>query len=214
MLSCVRLFATPWTIAHQVPLSMEFSRQESWSGLPFPTPGDLPHPGTKPTSPASAVLAGRFFTTGTTGEVSNSSVQFSSVAHLCPTLCDPMNLSTPGLPVHHQLLEFTQTHEVSIGAANRQISLQRASLLTQMVKNSPAMRGPGLHPWVGKISWRREWLPTPIFLPGEFQGQRRLVGYSPWGHKMWDMTEQLSLFFAKKLTFLKFFGLFFKIVKR
>ena len=143
-----------------------------------------------------------------------SQQQFSSVAHLCPTLCDPMNLSTPGLPVHHQLLEFTQTHEVSIGAANRQISLQRASLLTQMVKNSPAMRGPGLHPWVGKISWRREWLPTPIFLPGEFQGQRRLVGYSPWGHKMWDMTEQLSLFFAKKLTFLKFFGLFFKIVKR
>ena len=140
MLSCVRLFATPWTIAHQVPLSMEFSRQESWSGLPFPTPGDLPHPGTKPTSPASAVLAGRFFTTGTTGEVSISSVQFSSVTHSCPTLCDPMNPSTPGLLVHHQLLEFTQTHEVSIGAANRQISLQRASLLTQMVKNSPAMQ--------------------------------------------------------------------------
>ena len=40
------------------------------------------------------------------------------------------------------------------------------------------------------------------------------MGYSPWGHKMWDMTEQLSLFFAKKLTFLKFFGLLFKIVKR
>ena len=39
-----------------------------------------------------------------------SSVQFSSVAQLCPTLCDPMNYSTPGLPVHHQLLEFTQTH--------------------------------------------------------------------------------------------------------
>ena len=39
-----------------------------------------------------------------------SSVQFSSVAQLCPTLCDPMNLSTPGLPVHHQLPEFTQTH--------------------------------------------------------------------------------------------------------
>ena len=39
-----------------------------------------------------------------------SSVQFSSVTQLCPTLCDPMNRSTPGLPVHHQLLEFTQTH--------------------------------------------------------------------------------------------------------
>ena len=45
----------------------------------------------------------------------NSSVQFSSVAQSCPTLCDPINFSTPGLPVHHQLLEFTQTqvHQVS-----------------------------------------------------------------------------------------------------
>ena len=40
----------PWTVAHQDPLSMEFSRQEYWSGLPFPTPGDLPDPGTEPTS--------------------------------------------------------------------------------------------------------------------------------------------------------------------
>ena len=51
-LSCVRLFVTPWTIAHQAPLSMEFSRQEYWSGLPFPSPGDLPYPGLKPRSPA------------------------------------------------------------------------------------------------------------------------------------------------------------------
>ena len=43
----VKLFATPWTVAHQVPLSMEFSRQEYWSGLPFPSPGDLPNPGTE-----------------------------------------------------------------------------------------------------------------------------------------------------------------------
>ena len=45
------------------------------------------------------------------------SVQFSSVAHLCPTLCDPMNCSIPGLPVHHQLLEFTQTHVHQVGDA-------------------------------------------------------------------------------------------------
>ena len=51
-LSHVRLFATPYTIAHQAPLSMEFSRQEYWSGLPFPSPGDLPGPGIKPRSPA------------------------------------------------------------------------------------------------------------------------------------------------------------------
>ena len=52
MLSRVRLFATPWTVAHQAPPSMGFSRQEYWSGLPFPSPGDLPDPGIKPRSPA------------------------------------------------------------------------------------------------------------------------------------------------------------------
>ena len=52
MLSRVRFFATPWTVAYQVPLSMGFSRQEYESGLPFPSPGDLPDPGIEPGSPA------------------------------------------------------------------------------------------------------------------------------------------------------------------
>ena len=51
-LSRVQLFSTPWTVAYQTPLSMGFSRQEYWSGLPFPSPGDLPNPGIKPGSPA------------------------------------------------------------------------------------------------------------------------------------------------------------------
>ena len=51
-LSRVQVFATPWTVAYQAPQSMEFSRQEYWSGLPFPSPGDLPDPGTEPGSPA------------------------------------------------------------------------------------------------------------------------------------------------------------------
>ena len=59
MLSCfshVPLFATPRAITHQVPLSMEFSRQEHWSGFPCPPPGDLPNPGTEPASPKAPVL--------------------------------------------------------------------------------------------------------------------------------------------------------------
>ena len=55
-LSRGQLFATPWTIAQQAPLLMEFSRQEYWSGLPFPAPGDLPHQGIEPLSLASPAL--------------------------------------------------------------------------------------------------------------------------------------------------------------
>ena len=51
-LSHVRLFTTPWTVTYQAPLSMGFSRQQHWSGLPFPSPADLPNPGIEPRSPA------------------------------------------------------------------------------------------------------------------------------------------------------------------
>ena len=70
-LSCVRLFATPGTIACQAPLSMGFSRQEHWSRLPFPSPGDLPEPGIEPASPAPLALAGRFFTAVPPGKPGN-----------------------------------------------------------------------------------------------------------------------------------------------
>ena len=59
---------TPWTVAHQARLSMGFSRQEFWSGLPYPSPGDLPHPGIKPESPASPGLAGWSFITEPPGK--------------------------------------------------------------------------------------------------------------------------------------------------
>ena len=67
-LCLVQFFETPWTVAHQAPLSMGFSRQEYWSGLPCPPPGDLPDPGIEPSSLISPALAGGFFTTSTTWE--------------------------------------------------------------------------------------------------------------------------------------------------
>ena len=67
-LSCVRLYVTLWTVAHQAPLSMGFSRQEYWSGFPCSPPGDLPYPGVKPDSLTSPALAGRFFTTSAARE--------------------------------------------------------------------------------------------------------------------------------------------------
>ena len=68
LLSHAWLFASPWTVAHQAPLSMEFSRQEYCSRVPFPSPGDLPDPGLEPLSPASPALAVRFFTTQSPGK--------------------------------------------------------------------------------------------------------------------------------------------------
>ena len=79
--SHVQLFATLWIVPHQAPLAVGFSRQEYRSGFPCPSPS-----------------------------ISVRSDQIRSVAQSCPTLCNPMNHSTPGLPVHHQLSEFTQTH--------------------------------------------------------------------------------------------------------
>ena len=64
-----------------------------------------------------------------------------------------------------------------------------ASLVIHLVKNPPAVRRPGFSPWIGKIPWRRERLPTPVFWPEEFHGL-----YCPWDHKQLDTAEQLSLF--------------------
>ena len=67
--------------------------------------------------------------------------------------------------------------------------LSWASLVTQMIKNLPAVQ----ETWVQSLGqedpWRRKWLPIPVFLPGEFYGHKSLAGYSPWGHKELNMTE-------------------------
>ena len=70
-----------------------------------------------------------------------------------------------------------------------------ASLVAQLVKNPPAMWRLGFDPWVRKMPWRRERLPTPVFWPEEFHGL-----YSPWGQKESDTTEQLSLHFKVKVS--------------
>ena len=65
---------TPWTVAHQAPMSMEFSRQEYWSGLTFPPPGDLPNSGIKPVSPA---LVGGIFTSSSNWDIPITQIEFS-----------------------------------------------------------------------------------------------------------------------------------------
>ena len=180
-------------------------------------------------------------------------MQFSSVAQSCPTLCNPIDCSMPGLPVHHQLPEFTQTHVHWVSDATENIEYQDSgptsscwlttlfsfrrealghqtqqiawlrhqsdksvikhtfqvlrcsnllspnvmarfifpgaiSVITQValvVKELTCQcrrfKRHGFNPWVGKIPWKREWQPTSAFLTGKSNGQRSLVGYSPWG---------------------------------
>ena len=85
-LSRIRLFATPWTVAHQAPLSMGFSRQGYWSGLPCLPPGDPPDPGIKLGFLASPALAGGFFTTSATWEALGNS-GLAQTPHQLRTAC-------------------------------------------------------------------------------------------------------------------------------
>ena len=105
-LSPVQRFVTPWTASRRAPLSMEFSRQEYWRRLPCPCPGIFLTQGSN-----SGLLHCRWILyplSHLRAQVNHfSSVQ---VTHSCLTLCDPMDCSTPGFPVHHQLPEFAQTH--------------------------------------------------------------------------------------------------------
>ena len=89
--TCVQLFATPGTAAHQAPLSMEFSRQEYWSGLPCPPSGNLPDPGVKPMSFRFLALAGGLFTT-LPGKLQVNLKVKVLLAQLCPILGNPYGL--------------------------------------------------------------------------------------------------------------------------
>ena len=127
----------------------------------------------------------------------------------CPTLCDPMDCSPPGSSVHG-LLQARILEWVAM-PCSRGSSWPRDR--TQVSYASRVGRWPwwlrwwriylqcgrpGFNPWFGKIPWRREQLPTPVFWPGEFHGQRRLAVYSPWGsqrvgHEWATFTLSLSL---------------------
>ena len=104
--SCVWLFVTRWTVAQQAPLSMGFSRQEYWSGLPFPSPGDLPDRGIKPRPPA---LASGFFTAdkGNTTWFSTTSIQW-------------LSFERPGAPLKVSFYFCKAWPQIQLGASKYQ----------------------------------------------------------------------------------------------
>ena len=114
-------FATPWTVACQAPLSMGFSRQEYWNGLPCPPPGDLPNPGIKPVSPTSPALAGRFFTPEPPGKQQVQSLSIYSDSHnrVSDAIQPSHPLSSPFPPApntsqHQSLFQWVKSlHEVA-----------------------------------------------------------------------------------------------------
>ena len=113
---------------------------------------------------------------------SRGSSQPSDQTHIS-CMQDSFNTEPPGKPTNFQTFILIKDSEGS----------KRVSQVAQCKDSTCQCRR---HPWVGKIPWRGEWLPTPVFLPGEFHGQRGLADYTPWGRKELDTTEQLSLSFS------------------
>ena len=134
--SGVWLFATPWTVAYQARPSMGFSRQEYWSGLPFPSPGDLPDPGIKPGSPAlqadalTSEAPGKPFHQGRCYPAAAAAKSLQS----CLTLCDPIDGSPAGSPIPG-ILQARTLEWVAISFSNawkwkvKEKSLSRVQLL-------------------------------------------------------------------------------------
>ena len=153
-----------WTVALQALLSMKFSRQEYWSGLPFPPPGNLPEPGMEPTSPA---LTGGFFTTEPPGKpyLPHAAAAAKSLQS-CPTRCDPIDGSPPGSPVPG-ILQARTLEWVAISFSNawkwkvKEKSLSRVRLVvtpwTAAYQASPSMGFSRQEYWSGVP------LPSPTY---------------------------------------------------
>ena len=132
--SWVQLFVTLWTVAHQAPLSMGFSRQEYWSGLPCPPTADLPNPGIEPASLASPALAAGFFTTRATWEA-------------LPVPTPPKSLAGPGRVGSHPLVIFRTAASPLSPGPDKLLAIHQGSLASKVSSRKRVVRhvllGPG-----------------------------------------------------------------------
>ena len=163
LLSCVQLFATPWTVAYQAPPSMGFSK---WLRLRAYSTGDT-----------ASIPRGI--------EIGRSPITFTLWTILIKYFSASIKKKkkNTGVGCHFLLQEIFPTQGSNLSLLHCRQTLCHLS----------HQGTPGFNPWVGKISWRRKWQSTPAFLPGESHRQKSLVSPSPRGCKDFDTTEQLTL---------------------
>ena len=147
--SCVRLCSTPKTAAHQAPLSLGFSRQEHWSGLPCPSP---------------------MHESESESEGTQSCPTLSD-----PMDCSPPGSSVYGM-FQARVLEWGGRKAQLFLLSRDTLVFPKTSQVGQWLRIFLQSRRHWFNPWVGKIPQGRKWQPTPIFLPGKSHGQRSLLG--------------------------------------
>ena len=179
---------------------MGFSRQEYCSGLPCPPPGDLPNPEIEPIATVVPALQADSLPLGHWGSPSPHHPSPSPTPRPLAstrTLSDSMNLTILGTSYKWNQTVFVCTYCILECIFSVNLIYIPDFPGSTVVKNLPASAGRckrhGFDPGVGKISWRRKWQHTLVFLPGKFSGQRSLVGYSPWGHRELDTSEHTRI---------------------
>ena len=175
LLSHIWLFVIPGTVAHHTPMSIGFSRQEYWSGLPFPSPGGLPDPGVEPVSPALAV----------------DSLPLNHLRNICDYLSS-VAPSRRSISPRLNCLKLFKVTKLDVSTMQLWMEASQVALVVKIP--TCQCRRPkrhGFHSRVGKIPKRRAWQPTPVFLPGESHWTKSLAGYSPQGHIESFMSESI-----------------------
>ena len=203
--SRVQLCVTPWTAAHQAPPSLGLSRQEHWSGLPFPSPVresevaqscptcSDPMNGSPPGSSVHGIFQARVLEWG--------AIAFSDICtYVCISVVQSLGciqlFSTPWTAGHQASLSFTISRSLLKLMSIESVMLSSHLLLCHpLLLLSRSSQNTKLNSlWCRASHWlsilhvvvyiyrRRRWHPTPVLLPGKSHGQRSLVGCSPWGH--------------------------------
>ena len=165
-----QLFATPWIVNRQAPLSMGFSRQEYWSGLPFSSPVDLPHPGIEPVSPEICVDS------------------LPSEPPRKPLIFTVFDVKFTKHKMYHFKVYRRQWHPTAVllpGKSHGQRSLEGCNPWGHYESDTTER----LLSLFTFMHWRRKWQPTPVFSPGESQGRGSLVGCRLWGCTELDTIE-------------------------